>query len=32
MELAGTRRFGACGVLYDLIRCPDSENRENKGE
>lgn len=22
MELAGTRRFGECGVLYDLIRFP----------
>ena len=24
MELAGTRRFGAHGVLYDLIKYPDS--------
>lgn len=24
MELAGTRRFGAYGVLYDLIKYPDS--------
>lgn len=24
MELAGTRRFGEYGVLYDLIKYPDS--------
>lgn len=27
MELAGTRRFGAYGVLYDLIKYPD--NKQN---
>lgn len=26
MELVGTRRFGEYGVLYDLIKYPDSEN------
>ena len=26
MELADTRRFGEYGVLYDLIKYPDSEN------
>ena len=31
MQLAGTRRFGECGVLYDLIKYPDFEgsNRRN---
>jgi len=27
MELAGTRRFGEHGVLYDLIKYPDGETR-----
>lgn len=30
MELAGTRRFGACGVLYDLIKYPDLPKSEGK--
>ena len=28
MELAGTRRFGECGVLYDLIKHPDHKKIE----
>ena len=33
MELAGTRRFGEYGVLYDLIKYPDrSSRRENMGK
>ena len=33
MQLAGTRRFGECGVLYDLIKYPDFEsaNKEETG-
>ena len=27
MELVGTRRFGDNGVLYDLIKYPDSEKQ-----
>lgn len=30
MELAGTRRFGGNGVLYDLIKYPDSSESEKK--
>lgn len=30
MELAGTRRFGEYGVLYDLIKYPDSEKSGEK--
>ena len=30
MELAGTRRFGDCGVLYDLIKYPDSSESMQK--
>lgn len=31
MELAGTRRFGKYGVLYDLIKYPDqSDSEENR--
>ncbi len=28
MELAGTRHFGEYGVLYDLIKYPDSQKAE----
>ncbi len=28
MELAGTRRFGEHGVLYDLIKYPDTEKQK----
>lgn len=31
MELAGTRRFGEHGVLYDLIRYPDSRPVDTEG-
>ena len=30
MELAGTRRFGEYGVLYDLIKYPDRSDSEEK--
>lgn len=30
MELAGTRRFGEYGVLYDLIKYPDQSDWEGK--
>ena len=30
MELVGTRHFGEYGVLYDLIKYPDSEKQDNK--
>ena len=30
MELAGTRRFGEYGVLYDLIKYPDPSGSEEK--
>ena len=30
MELAGTRRFGEYGVLYDLIKYPDQSDSEEK--
>ena len=30
MELAGTRRFGEYGVLYDLIKYPESSNSQKK--
>lgn len=32
MELAGTRRFGEHGVLYDLIKYPDAEHAEDAAE
>ena len=33
MELAGTRRLGEYGVLYDLIKYPDRSSRgENAGD
>ena len=32
MELAGTRRFGEHGVLYDLIKYPDAEHAEDAAD
>ena len=32
MELAGTRRFGDFGVLYDLIKYPDPSGSSEKGD
>ena len=32
MELAGTRRFGESGVLYDLIKYPDNTKGKNTDE
>ena len=30
MQLAGTRRFGECGALYDLIKYPDFESANRR--